>query len=180
MTCKRGTNIRRLIDFAFVVAVLAEVPANVGLMMLSWRTYAVRLLAILSSGPEWNPLGISKHQGCFAIFLDLACYAARFADRRFVLVSDCQLDPSVFATFGGPCVSATWTEVPGQSPTGFTALTNGTKEIIAGTTRQRISGTLQKAVALAQESVVGSELASTTIEVFIGLTHNVTVKTQLP
>jgi hypothetical protein len=96
-------------------------------------------------------------------------------------VDTCQLDPTAFSYYG-PCgiVKATWTEVPGHSPTGFTSVFRGSHDIYSGSMTQHISGTVEQAVAVAQGTVLGFALTPTTYQVYVGLTRQVTVTTQLP
>jgi hypothetical protein len=97
-------------------------------------------------------------------------------------VDTCQLDPTLFFTFSGPCgiIKATWTEIPSRSSSGFTFITRGTTEIIAGPMVQHMSGTFEEANALAQGTVIGSEMTTTAFGTSIALTHEVTVTTQFP
>jgi hypothetical protein len=95
-------------------------------------------------------------------------------------VNTCQLDPTVFLTTNGPCgiINVTWTEVPGHSPTGFTSTIRGSRDITTGTMSQHLAGTMENAVAVAEGTVIGTPTAPTTIDVFIGVSHEVTVTTQ--
>jgi hypothetical protein len=98
-------------------------------------------------------------------------------------VDTCQIDPSVFQTFGAcGIINVTWTEVPGKStnPLGFTSTFRGSRDVVSGPITQHISGTTETANALAQGTVIGSTLSATTFEVSVGLTRNVTVVTQSP
>ena len=99
-------------------------------------------------------------------------------------VNTCQLDPAVFFTISGACgtINVTWTEVPGNSinPAGFTSTVRGSRDVISGNVTQHIAGTIETANALARGTVIGSNLSTTTFQVTVGLTKNVTVVIQSP
>ena len=95
-----------------------------------------------------------------------------------VNVDTCQLDPSVFGTFSGPCgtINVSWKQVPG-----FVMTTHGSTDVQSGTMTKKTQGTYELASATVQGSVLGSLLTNSFVSFSnVGFTRQATVTLNLP